>query len=74
MSTVITIKNNGSIKVDGDFEIFDQEGNKYDLGGRTRVSLCRCGHSATKPFCDHSHRTTGFASECQAYALPPMKV
>jgi len=73
MSTVITIKNNGSIKVDGDFEIFDQEGNKYDLGGRTRVSLCRCGQSATKPFCDHSHRTAGFASECHAYALPPMK-
>lgn len=34
-----------------------------DLGRRDRVQLCRCGESATKPFCDASHRRTGFAAD-----------
>jgi len=72
MSAKIVIGNNGSIKVEGEFEIYDQSGNKYDLAGRQKVSLCRCGHSARKPFCDSSHRAAGFVSECTAYALPPL--
>ncbi len=32
-STKITVLNNGSLKVDGDFEIVDKNGNNYDLGG-----------------------------------------
>jgi len=66
MPTKITVKNNGSIRVEGDFELFDMEGNKYDLKGGTAVSLCRCGHSANKPFCDGSHKTAGFHSEWKA--------
>jgi CDGSH-type Zn-finger protein len=27
-----------------------------------RVTLCRCGKSANKPFCDNSHRAAGFAA------------
>jgi CDGSH-type Zn-finger protein len=73
MGAKIIIGNNGSIKVEGEFEIVDQAGNRFDLGGRTRVSLCRCGHSAMKPFCDSAHRAAGFVSECTAFALPPPK-
>jgi len=74
MATKITVKNNGSIRIEGEFEIFDQQGNKFDLAGRTSISLCRCGHSKEKPFCDSSHRMVGFQSEIVARALPPPQV
>jgi CDGSH-type Zn-finger protein len=49
----------------------DPEGNEYDLGGRTVVSLCRCGHSGNKPFCDATHKKIGFIEDPHAFALPP---
>ena len=54
--TTLKINNNGSIKVEGEFQIVDAEGKAYGLGGRTVVSLCRCGQSQNKPFCDGAHR------------------
>jgi CDGSH-type Zn-finger protein len=71
-ATKLTINNNGSVKVEGDFEIVDKNGNQYDLGGRTIVSLCRCGLSKNKPFCDTSHKGY-FEHEAIAFALPPKK-
>ncbi len=70
-ATKITIRSNGSIRVEGDFEIVDSEGGVFDLAGRTTIGLCRCGHSENKPFCDGSHRKAGFQSEIKARALPP---
>ncbi|HUL15967.1 MAG TPA: CDGSH iron-sulfur domain-containing protein [Terriglobales bacterium] len=72
-ATKITINSNGSIRVEGDFEILDPSGTPFGLGGRTGVSLCRCGHSANKPFCDGSHKTTGFVDTIVARDLPPPK-
>ena len=69
--TKITVKSNGSVRIEGDFEICDQEGNLFDLAGRSSISLCRCGHSENKPFCDGSHKRVGFQSEVKAFALPP---
>ena len=71
MSTKITVRNHGSIRVEGDFEIFDQDGNKFDLAGRTSITLCRCGHSENKPFCDSAHKRIPFDSTVVARALPP---
>ncbi|MBI4546569.1 MAG: CDGSH iron-sulfur domain-containing protein [Ignavibacteriae bacterium] len=71
MPTKIIVRNNGSLRIEGDFEIYDQNGNKYDLAGRTAISLCRCGHSKDKPFCDSTHKQVGFQSEVTAHALPP---
>ena len=71
MPTRITVRTNGSIRVEGEFELFDKEGNKFDLSGRTRIALCRCGHSKDKPFCDSTHKEIDFQSEIRARALPP---
>jgi len=71
MPTKITVKTNGSIRIEGDFELYDVQGNKFDLGVRTHISLCRCGQSKDKPFCDSTHRICGFQSEIVARTLPP---
>jgi CDGSH-type Zn-finger protein len=70
--TIITINSNGSMKLTGDYEIQDKDGNVYDLGGREIVSLCRCGLSKNMPFCDGSHKGN-FEHEAKAFALPPKK-
>ena len=67
----ITIANNGPIRIEGDIKLVDATGAAWDLGGRTKISLCRCGQSANKPFCDGSHGKTGFQSTCVAATLPP---
>jgi CDGSH-type Zn-finger protein len=70
--TKITVKNNGSIRIEGDFAIVDAEGREFGLGGRTAVSLCRCGQSQDKPFCDGSHKRVGFEDAVVARDLPPV--
>lgn len=68
----LTVNNNGSLRIEGDFEIVDSQGNVYDLGGRTLVSLCRCGRSNNKPFCDGNHKGY-FEHTSAAFNLPPKK-
>ena len=68
----ITVRNNGPLRVEGDgILVLDQEGRPFGLAGRTAVSLCRCGQSSNKPFCDGTHNKVGFVSECPARDLPP---
>jgi len=73
MATKINVQSNGSIRIEGDFEILDPNGVAFGLAGRTVISLCRCGQSANKPFCDGSHSRTGFFDPVQARDLPPPK-
>jgi CDGSH-type Zn-finger protein len=59
----ITIKRNGPYRVEapeGSVELIDADGNKYDLTGKPAFSLCRCGASVNKPFCDGTHSKLGF--------------
>jgi CDGSH-type Zn-finger protein len=72
-ATRILVNTNGSLKLEGDFEIVDPQGNVYGLQGRTVVSLCRCGRSNNKPFCDGSHKGS-FEHIATAFDLPPRKV
>ena len=63
MAINILVKPNGPYVVSGDLsqiEIKDINGNKYDITGRQVVSLCRCGASVNKPFCDGTHSRIGF--------------
>jgi CDGSH-type Zn-finger protein len=72
-ATRITVNNNGSLRVEGDFEIVDPQGAPFGLAGRTVIGLCRCGRSANKPFCDGSHNSGGFMDTVTARDLPPAK-
>ena len=67
----VIVRNNGPLRIEGEISLVDQEGRAFGLGGRSVISLCRCGHSANKPFCDGSHNKAGFASVCEARELPP---
>ena len=70
----ITVRNNGPLRIDdpsGVVEMVDADGNKYDLTGKTAFSLCRCGASANKPFCDGAHKKVGFNDPVVARELPP---
>ncbi|MXY24621.1 MAG: CDGSH iron-sulfur domain-containing protein [Acidobacteria bacterium] len=66
MPTTIRLRDNGPCLVDGDdITVVDAEGNRYEIARRP-FSLCRCGHSENKPFCDGSHRGAGFTSAPRA--------
>jgi CDGSH-type Zn-finger protein len=73
MPTKVTVLNDGSVRLEGDFTIHDPEGTPFGLAGRTVISLCRCGQSANKPFCDGAHNRTGFQDKVKARDLPPPK-
>jgi len=73
MPTRITPVNNGPLRIEGEFEISDPSGALFGLGGRTTISLCRCGQSANKPFCDGAHHQAGFTDSVVARELPPPK-
>jgi CDGSH-type Zn-finger protein len=72
-STRVTVRENGPLLIEGDFEIVDAQGQPFGLAGRTRATLCRCGQSSDKPFCDGTHKTCAFASVVVARELPPPK-
>lgn len=58
----ITAYPNGPLIVRGDVTILSADGDPVPRRRRT-VALCRCGVSTIKPFCDGTHRITGFCTE-----------
>ena len=55
----IMTRMNGPYLVKGPVRLIDAEGNEFTLSSDT-IALCRCGHSANKPFCDGTHNKAGF--------------
>ena len=51
-------KCSGPLFVRGEIDIYDEDDNLYE--SRNRVTLCRCGESKNKPFCDASHVSAKF--------------
>jgi len=60
----ITVRRNGPLRVEGPIVLTDADGKEWDLTGKPGISLCRCGASANRPFCDGSHNRIGF--QCSA--------
>ncbi len=64
----IIARKNGPFRIEavpGSIELVDADGNAYDLSaklkeGKLFFSLCRCGGSVNKPFCDGTHSKMGF--------------
>ena len=52
-------KTSGPIWVKGGVPIVSSDGKRYEI--RNRVTLCRCGKSGNKPFCDGTHMQIGFS-------------
>lgn len=50
----------GPLVVHGAVEIIGSSGKQ--ISGAPNPTLCRCGHSANKPFCDGSHARVGFSA------------
>jgi CDGSH-type Zn-finger protein len=67
---IIRLRDNGPLVVEGPLTIIDAEGNEFAIpGDKPGVALCRCGHSASKPFCDGSHKQCGFSAADRASRL-----
>lgn len=56
--TEIKVNKNGSMRVSGPVKIIMPDGTETVKEGK--FGMCRCGLSANKPFCDGSHKDTGF--------------
>ncbi len=55
---------NGPYRVTGPTKVTDPQGNAIDVADGRAISLCRCGGSENKPYCDGTHGKIGFqASE-----------
>jgi CDGSH-type Zn-finger protein len=75
MPLTIKVRANGSYFIDlttGDVLLVDAGGNPITIPqGKPGVSLCRCGKSKTKPFCDGTHKTYHFDENAPAPGVPP---
>jgi CDGSH-type Zn-finger protein len=61
----VTVRKNASYRLEGPIRVVDPEGNEFTFG-EGPVFLCRCGHSGNKPFCDGSHKSSGFEADTRA--------
>ena len=72
----ITPKPNGPLVIQGMVRIVTPDGRELPVPPRKDgkpaevIVLCRCGGSATKPFCDGTHKRNGFSDGSQP-SLPP---
>jgi CDGSH-type Zn-finger protein/uncharacterized Fe-S cluster protein YjdI len=67
---IIKLRRNGSLEIRGDLAVY---GTTVELQHETRVTLCRCGASNNKPFCDNTHKAIAFQAvetDLHVEALP----
>jgi CDGSH-type Zn-finger protein len=54
----VAVTKDGPLWVRGGVQVLSADGSTYEV--RNRVTLCRCGRSANKPFCDGTHQDVAF--------------
>jgi CDGSH-type Zn-finger protein len=58
---IVRLRENGPLVIQLPIKVLDHLGNEFVVPtGKPVVALCRCGHSANRPFCDGSHKRVGF--------------
>ncbi|MCK9684980.1 ferritin-like domain-containing protein [Scleromatobacter humisilvae] len=63
----IRMRENGPLSVNAEVTLVGADGG---ANAELRVTLCRCGKSKNKPFCDQSHIAAGFVSSGEAVTRP----
>lgn len=58
-ATIQPVKN-GPLLVKGPVQLLDAQGKSIAVQEGQSIALCRCGHSANKPFCDGAHQKAAF--------------
>ena len=58
--SIATVRN-GPLWVRGGIPVTAADGFEFEV--RNRVTLCRCGASQNKPFCDGAHKSVGFEAD-----------
>ena len=66
---LIKVRENGPLLVTGPVTVVDHLGNKFDTTAGANIAFCRCGASLKKPFCDGTHKTSGFVGNETAPVL-----
>ncbi len=59
--TQILVRHNGPYRVYNLTVLVNSKGERLET--REVFTLCRCGASQTKPFCDGTHKTNGFTDD-----------
>ena len=70
-STSVMPMRNGPLLVTGEIHVRLEDGTEEVL---PRATLCRCGESARKPFCDNTHLKIGFRAPGELYKILPSPV
>jgi CDGSH-type Zn-finger protein len=67
---LITPYRDGPLLVRGPATLRDESGREI-VTHRDPIALCRCGKSRIKPFCDGTHKLTGFRASATATSGRP---
>lgn len=67
----LEMRENGPLVIETGGRYQLQQGETTQIIEKPRVSLCRCGASANKPFCDGAHKSNGFTAPAAVIELDP---
>jgi len=58
----IMVRPDGPLICSSEIKVVIQDENNNAIATEKELALCRCGQSNNKPFCDGSHKQTGFTA------------